>query len=263
MFFNSAPGAARVAQRVRYVALALVCANFGSVAADQPGTETHLPAGTKVGSYAGEDVMIPMRDGVRLHAQVWRPQGVSGRLPILLQRSPYGFKLERVSHSFDTEYAELAHEGFIFVLQDIRGRFGSEGTFVMLRPQATTPRGVDESTDTYDTIEWLLHSVPDNNGSVGVFGISYGGWTTAMATIHPHPALKAVSVQASPEDMFLGDDFHHNGAFRLEYAWEYAAALETDGRTVRRSRASISGSLRFSSCKPMTIATFRPNRHLS
>jgi uncharacterized protein len=204
--------------------------------------QNKLPAGAKIGNYVGEDVMIPMRDGVKLHAEVWRPEGVAagvpatgtpaaGNLPILVQRSPYGFGMERVTRSFGAEYKELAQEGFIFVLEDIRGRFGSEGEFVMLRPKA--PRGgVDESTDTYDSIDWLVKSIPDNNGNVGVFGVSYSGWTSAMATVDAHPALKAVSVQASPEDMFIGDDFHHNGAFRLQYGWEYAAALETDGRTL-------------------------------
>ncbi|MEP7245310.1 MAG: CocE/NonD family hydrolase, partial [Gammaproteobacteria bacterium] len=155
------------------------------------------------------------------------------KLPLLIQRSPYGFGAERVARAFDGEYKELAQDGFIFVLQDIRGRFGSEGDFVMLRPTATRADQIDESTDTYDTIDWLLKSIPDNNGNVGVFGVSYLGWTTAMATINPHPALKAVSVQAAPEDMFVGDDFHHNGAFRLDYGWEYAAALETDGHTLK------------------------------
>ncbi|MDP9012417.1 MAG: CocE/NonD family hydrolase [Pseudomonadota bacterium] len=173
-----------------------------------------------------------MRDGVKLHAEVWRPKNATGKLPILMQRSPYGFGLTRVTRSFDLEYKELAQEGFIFVLEDIRGRFGSGGDFVMLRPKATTRGSVDESSDTYDSIDWIVKSLPDNNGSVGVFGVSYMGWTAAMATRDPHPALKAVSVQASPEDMFLGDDFHHNGAFRLQYGWEYVAALETDGRTL-------------------------------
>jgi uncharacterized protein len=206
-----------------------------------PSDSVKLPAGAKIGNYVGEDVMIPMRDGVKLHAEVWRPVGVAGasaagmpatgKLPILLQRSPYGFGVSRVTRSFGAEYKELAQEGFIFVLEDIRGRFGSEGEFVMLRPKASHGDS-DESTDTYDSIDWLVKSIPDNNGNVGVFGISYLGWTTAMATVDAHPALKAVSVQASPEDMFLGDDFHHNGAFRLQYGWEYAAALETDGRTL-------------------------------
>lgn len=196
-----------------------------------PSDQTQLPAGAKIGNYVGSEVMIPMRDGVKLHAEVWRPQGATGKLPILLQRSPYGFGMKRVTRSFENEYKELAQEGFVFVLEDIRGRFGSEGEFVMLRLKA--PRGgVDESTDTYDSIDWLVKQVPDNNGNVGVFGVSYLGWTTAMATVDAHPALKAVSIQASPEDMFIGDDFHHNGAFRLQYGWEYAAALETDGRTL-------------------------------
>jgi uncharacterized protein len=193
--------------------------------------DTQLPAGARIGNYVGTDVMIPMRDGAKLHAEVWRPRGATGKLPILLQRSPYGFGTQRVTRSFENEYKELAREGFIFVLEDIRGRFGSEGEFVMLRLKAPHG-GVDESTDTYDSIDWLVKQVPENNGNVGVFGVSYLGWTTAMATVDAHPALKAVSIQASPEDMFIGDDFHHNGAFRLQYGWEYAAALETDGRTL-------------------------------
>lgn len=200
-------------------------------AADASGAKS-LPDGARIGDYVGHDVMIPMRDGVRLRAQVWRPVGVEGKLPILMQRSPYGFSLERLEQSFVNEYKELAAEGFVFVLEDIRGRFGSEGDFVMLRPKAASSHEIDESTDTYDSIAWLTKSLPDNNGKVGVFGISYGGWTAAMSAINPHPALKAISVQASPEDMFLGDDFHHNGAFRLQYGWEYSAALETDGRTL-------------------------------
>ncbi|KQX26011.1 MULTISPECIES: CocE/NonD family hydrolase [unclassified Sphingomonas] len=207
-------------------------AAIAAVAVD--GSEaTALPPGTRIGDYVGEDVMIPMRDGVRLHAQVWRPVDAKGVLPILMQRSPYGFELERLKKSFVGEYRELSQEGFIFVFQDIRGRFGSEGEFVMLRPMVTGAAGIDESTDTYDSIEWLTKNLADNNGKVGIFGISYGGWTSAMAVIKPHPSLKAVSVQASPESMFIGDDFHHNGAFRLDYAWEYSAALETDGRTLK------------------------------
>jgi putative CocE/NonD family hydrolase len=213
----------------RLVAAILVSAAFASYAASP---QEQLPPNAQIGDYVGSDVMIPMRDGVKLHAEVWRPKGDSSKLPILMQRSPYGFGVERVKRSMGAEYKELAQEHFIFVLEDIRGRFGSEGSFVMLRPKASGKGAVDESTDTYDSIAWLVKSLPNNNGKAGVFGISYGGWTAAMATIDPHPALKAVSVQASPEDMFIGDDFHHNGAFRLQYAWEYAAALETDGRTL-------------------------------
>ena len=211
-------------------AASLAFALFAPVYAAQ-ADNGRLPPHARVGAYVGEDVMIPMRDGVELHAEVWRPQGLEDKLPILLQRSPYGFDLAKATRSFDAEYKELAQEGFIFVLEDVRGRFGSGGEFVMLRPQAAAGDGVDESTDAYDTIEWLAKSIPGNNGNVGVFGVSYLGWTTAMSMVNPHPALKAVSVQASPNDMFVGDDFHHNGAFRLDYAWEYAASMETSDGT--------------------------------
>ncbi len=213
-------------------ALGIATMMSAQVRAEPPADQVRLPAGAQIADYVGEDVMIPMRDGVRLHAEIWRPKGQAGKLPILMQRSPYGFGLAAVRSSFGTQLKELAREKFIFVFEDIRGRFGSEGDFVMLRPRAT-PNGIDESSDTYDSIDWLVKTLPGNNGKAGVFGISYAGWTAAMATIDAHPALKAVSVQASPEDMFIGDDFHHNGAFRLDYGWEYAAALETDGHTMK------------------------------
>src|SRR5262249_37662054 len=124
---------------------------------------------------------------------------------------------------------ELTAEGFIFVMQDIRGRFQSEGQFVMLRPMRDRkdPKAIDESSDTYDTIEWLLHNVPNHNGRVGIAGTSYPGWLTVMAMLDPHPALKAAVPQASPADMWVGDDFHHNGAFRLSYGFEYAYRMES------------------------------------
>src|SRR6202166_4569610 len=120
-------------------------------------------------------------------------------------------------------------DGYMFVFQDIRGRYGSEGLFVMNRPvhDPANPKGVDESTDTYDTIEWLVKNVPNNNGRVGTAGISYGGFLAAMALVNPHPALKAVSEQACMGDTWLGDDFFHNGAFRLTYGFEYTALLES------------------------------------
>ncbi len=228
----AALGLSRHARRAgRLLAVALLATGAAPLAAAPPADQVRLTAGAEVTGYVGTDVMIPMRDGTRLHAEVWRPKDQAGPLPLLMQRSPYGYGLAAVRSSFTTQFKELAEDGFIFVLEDIRGRFGSEGQFVMLRPTAAAG-GVDESTDAYDSIDWLVKTLPGNNGKVGVFGVSYLGWTSAMATVNPHPALKAVSVQASPEDMFLGDDFHHNGAFRLDYAWEYAAALETDGRTM-------------------------------
>lgn len=172
------------------------------------------------------DVLIPMRDGVRLHTMIFTPRTQREDLPIILTRTPYG--IAGAAGNFATSYAELADEGYAFVFQDIRGRFKSEGQFVMLRPPRDhkDAKAIDESSDTYDTIEWLLKNVPRNNGRVGMLGVSYPGWLTVMAMLDPHPALKAVSPQASPASMFLGDDFHHNGAFRLAYGFEYVAMME-------------------------------------
>jgi len=174
------------------------------------------------------EVMIPMRDGVKLHTNVFVPRGFATNLPIIMIRTPYG--IEGGERAFNGAYAELARDGYIFVHQDIRGRFKSEGQFVMLRKMRDKkdPKAIDESTDTYDTIEWLLKNVPKNNGRVGMMGVSYPGWLTVVAMLDPHPALKAVSPQASPADMFIGDDFHHNGAFRLSYGFEYATMMETN-----------------------------------
>jgi putative CocE/NonD family hydrolase len=173
--------------------------------------------------------MIPMRDGVKLHTLIFAPAGATTKLPFLIERSPYGFDNGRGERALATRYKELAEEGFIFVLQDIRGRYGSEGQFVMQRPvcDRTKPNSIDEGTDTYDSIDWLLKNVSGHNSRAGLLGISYGGWLTAMALIEPHPALRAAREQASPADMFLGDDFHHNGAFRLSYGFEYVARMET------------------------------------
>jgi uncharacterized protein len=175
------------------------------------------------------EAMIPMRDGVKLHTLIFAPARATAKLPFLIERSPYGFDNGRDERTLATRYKELAAEGFIFVLQDIRGRYGSEGEFVMQRPirDRSKPDSIDEGSDTYDTMEWLLKNIPGNNSRAGLLGISYGGWLTAMALIEPHPALKAASEQASPADMFLGDDFHHNGAFRLSYGFEYVARMET------------------------------------
>ena len=171
-------------------------------------------------------VMVPTRDGVRLNTKIFVPRNATGPLPIILTRTPYG--IAGAGGSFATSYSDLAEEGFIFVFQDIRGRFASEGQFVMLRPprDKRNAKAIDESTDTYDTIAWLLKNVPRNNGRVGMLGVSYPGWLTVMAMLDPHPAMKAVSPQASPASMYLGDDFHHNGAFRLSYGFEYVAMME-------------------------------------
>ena len=177
------------------------------------------------------EVMIPARDGVKLHTEIYSPKDASEPLPIIFERTPYGLSDDAKGYSrILYRYAELIPEGYIFVFQDIRGRYGSEGKFVMQRPvrDPKDAKAIDEGTDTYDTIDWLVKNVPKNNGRVGLLGISYGGWLTVMGMLEPHPALKAVSEQASPADMFLGDDFHHNGAFRLSYGYEYSTMMETD-----------------------------------
>ncbi len=175
-------------------------------------------------------MIFPQPLFVHLHAVVFSPKTRSEALPFLLDRSPYGW--DAAVESINAGMTELARDGYFFVFQDIRGRYKSEGQFVMQRPlrNRKDPKSIDEGSDTYDTIEWLLKNIPGNNGRAGIFGISYGGWLTEMALAEPHPALKAASEQASPADMFLGDDFHHNGAFRLSYGFEYAAMMKT-GKT--------------------------------
>ena len=182
------------------------------------------------GEFAKRDVMIPMRDGVRLHTEIYSPRKRTEPLPFLFVRTPYGTGDDALGNSRQlATYAETLADGYIFVIQDIRGRFSSEGKFVMLRPPRdhADAKAVDESTDAWDTVAWLLKNVPGNNGRVGMTGISYPGWLTEMAALEPHPAVRAVSEQASIADMFLGDDFHHNGAFRLSYGFEYSAMLES------------------------------------
>ncbi|HLA90012.1 MAG TPA: CocE/NonD family hydrolase [Gemmatimonadaceae bacterium] len=199
----------------------LICATASLATARAQGTPTPDPA------FTFTEAMVATRDGVRLHTVIFTPKVQSGTLPILVVRTPYG--VPGPNFPISRAWKEFVDEGFIFAFQDIRGRYGSEGTFVMQRPPRPVDAGAkafDESTDAYDMMEWLITNVPGNNGRIGMLGVSYPGWTTAMAMLDPHPALKAVSPQASPADMFLGDDFHHNGAFRLSYGFEYAFLTE-------------------------------------
>ena len=156
------------------------------------------------------DVMIPMRDGVKLHTEFYTPKNASTPLPILMNRTPYGIAAaDKGISSMIYRYSDMIPGGYIFAFQDIRGRYGSEGKFVMLRPlhDPSDAKGVDESTDTYDTIDWLVKNVPNNNGRVGLDGISYDGFLVTMGMINPHPALKAVSEQACMGDTWLGRRF--------------------------------------------------------
>jgi len=178
--------------------------------------------------YVRSDVMIPMRDGVKLHAVILKPADIAGPLPFLMERTPYG--VDEVSRaSFFAQQPELARSGYILVAEDIRGRYKSRGKFMMMRPLAdhTDPNATDESTDTWDTVAWLLKNVPGNNGRVGVIGTSYPGFLAMMAGIDPHPAVKAISPQAPMIDVWRGDDFFHNGAFRQSYGYDYVLSMES------------------------------------
>jgi hypothetical protein len=186
--------------------------------------------------YTRQEAMISMRDGVRLHAVILRPAEVAAgeSLPFLMYRTPYGVD-EFDSESVNQDRPELAASGYIFVYEDIRGRYKSEGQFVMNRPvvEHSTNKDIDETTDTYDTVAWLLKQVPGNNGRVGVAGISYDGFLAMMAGIDAHPAVKAISPQAPMTDVWMGDDFFHNGAFRESYGYDYVRQMEAQKTDVR------------------------------
>ena len=179
--------------------------------------------------------MIPMRDGVKLFTVIYSPINATGKFPFMIERTPYG--AFNASDTFDFSdipgYRGMAKEGYIFIFQDIRGKYNSEGKMEMNRPMyhKADPSAIDESTDTYDAIDWLVKNIPDNNGRAGIRGVSYDGWLAMLAAVDPHPALKAASEQATPADMFLGDDFHHNGAFRLSYGFEYSYLFEHEKET--------------------------------
>jgi putative CocE/NonD family hydrolase len=178
--------------------------------------------------YTRQEAMIPMRDGIKLHAVILRPKDYSAPLPFLMERTPYGVD-GNTPESVNPRDPELASSRYIFVFEDIRGRYKSEGAFVMSRPMADhrDPKLVDESTDTYDTVAWLLN----NNGRVGIHGVSYGGFLAMAAGIDPHPAVKAISPQAPMIDVWMGDDFFHNGAFRQTYGYDYTKGMESSKET--------------------------------
>ena len=210
----------------RWLALALVAVSVG-VGRAQSGVE-----------YVRSEAMIPARDGVKLHAVIVRPKGseTGEALPILMERTPYGVSGYSPKGVVMSK-PELAASGYIFVFEDIRGRYGSEGQFVMNRPIVAhdSAKDVDETTDTRDTIDWLLKNVKNAAPKVGVLGISYPGFLAMMAGIDAHPAVKAISPQAPMTDIWLGDDFFHNGAFRETYGFDYVQQLEAQKTDVRVS----------------------------
>ena len=186
--------------------------------------------------YTREEAILPMRDGAKLHAVILRPANIEPgeTLPFLMQRTPYGVDAAG-SQRINQNKPELAASGYIFVFEDVRGRYKSEGKFVMNRPIVThrTASDVDETTDTNDTVDWLLKHVPGNNGRVGVLGVSYDGFLAMMAGIDAHPAVKAISPQAPMTDVWMGDDFFHNGAFRETYGFDYVQQMEAQKTDTR------------------------------
>ena len=175
--------------------------------------------------YTKHEYRIPMRDGVHLFTSVYTPKDASKPYPLFLTRTPYS-----VGPYGEDAYPEklgpsreFDEAGYIFVFQDVRGRWQSEGAFDLVTPEADTHTGLqtDESTDAYDTIEWLLHNVPNNNGRVGVCGTSYNGYYSTAAIVDSHPAIRACSSQAPVTDFYMGDDWYHNGAFMLDAAFDF------------------------------------------
>jgi len=202
--------------------LILACFTFAPVTRAQ--TEAEVKA-----HYTKTEERITMRDGVKLFTSIYIPKDKSKQYPIMLNRTPYS-----VAPYGPDEYKTsvgpsllFQKERYIFVYQDVRGKLMSEGDYVNMRPHipVKTGKAVDESSDTYDTIEWLVKNLPNNNGRVGMWGISYPGFYTTMGIIDAHPALKAASPQAPIADWFLGDDFHHNGALFLPHGFNFLASF--------------------------------------
>jgi putative CocE/NonD family hydrolase len=213
-----------------------------------PNYRSETPANfqpvTSAFDYERRTAEIPMRDGVKLHTVILVPKGAKGA-PILFTRTPYSADgqtsfaasphMESILWGYDNAVDVIVQGGYIRVIQDIRGKYGSEGDYVMNRPihGPQNPTPVDESTDTYDTIDWLVKSIPESNGKVGILGISYDGFLPLMALIHPHPALKVAAPMNPMVDGWMGDDWFHNGAFReqnIPYIYEQAA---TRGNTAK------------------------------
>ncbi len=227
---------------MKFLLLALFLSSTALAAPPPSETPAHFKPKTDSFDYERRDVMIPMRDGVKLHTVVLIPRGAAGA-PILLTRTPYNAtELTSYNHSghliasldgYDNADDMIVDAGYIRVVQDIRGKYKSEGDYFMNRPPigALNPTNTDESTDTYDTIDWLVKNLPQSNGRVGTIGISYDGWTTLISLMHPHPALKAAVPMNPMVDGWRGDDWFHNGAFRqlnLNYVYEQEATRAND-----------------------------------
>ncbi|MGI4732321.1 MAG: CocE/NonD family hydrolase [Janthinobacterium lividum] len=195
--------------------------------AGQAAPQASPPPAAAQSPFTFEEVSIPMRDGARLQTVILRPRDRTDRLPILLQRTPYG--VPDAAPPGAGRFATLMRDGYVFVFQSMRGRFKSDGVFTLSTAIHPGDRhATDESTDAYDTIDWLVRHVPANNGRVGIWGVSYPGLAAGMALVHPHPALKAASPQAAWVDYWQSDDLHRNGALRLSYATDWLYMIQHD-----------------------------------
>ncbi len=205
--------------RIPFAVFAVLAVAFPLACAQQnppdPAKEDYVRA-----HYTKYEFRIPMRDGIRLFTAVYVPKEAGGPYPFLMDRTPYSAAPygEDLYPKHLGPSDEFEKGGYIFVYQDVRGRWMSEGEFVEMRPhidEKKSPKDVDDASDTYDTIEFLLKHVPNNNGKAGIWGISYPGFYTSASIIDSHPALVAASPQAPMTDLFLGDDGYHGGAFML------------------------------------------------
>ena len=188
--------------------------------------ETVITGARVQAPFTFEKVMVPMRDGAKMETVIIRPRGRTGPLPILFQRTPYGVP-DAAPPTVPGSWKSLADDGYIFVFQSMRGRFGSDGVFTLSTAvHPNDPKAVDEATDAYDSIDWLVKNLPENNGKVGMWGVSYPGFAAAVALVNPHPALKAVSPQAAWIDYWQNDDLHRNGALRLSYVTDWVYSLQ-------------------------------------
>jgi uncharacterized protein len=209
-------------RRGRVLLLCLPWAVIFLVVSGQQSQSTASP------KFNRNEVMVTMRDGVRLQTAIFAPVNQRAPLPMLLLRTPYGVPEKSEDLEKNSGLQALMEDGYIFVYQNLRGRFKSEGTFRISTtpPDKTNSKATSESSDAYDTIDWLVKNVPNNNGNLGIIGVSYSGLTAALSLLEPHPALKAISEQASPADQWMNDDFHRYGAFRLSYGFEYSVMEE-------------------------------------
>jgi len=221
-----------------------ILAAFGtSVAQQTQSTSTRIEMAAYIeANYSKSEHVIPMRDGVKLFTQVYTPKDVTVDYPIIIKRSPYGNQPygEGLRLRLGPSW-HFVKEKYIFVFQDVRGRYMSEGEFANMRPVIPNKRSqndIDEASDTYDTIEWLINHVPHNNGKVGVQGVSYLGFYAAMSLVQSHPALLAVSPQAPMADLFMGDDGHHYGAFYLNHAFTFFGGMGTPRKEPTTERLS-------------------------